>query len=464
MLLDSSVLRSQLLLAFLVASTSFAPARAQELTSDQLDQVKARLAEGATHSWEIGTRAQALIESDTPSWSVLNSSSLPPSHSAPSSLDEVVSIAQAVVKNRTGSDVSGPQPLMDVSGGAAGDPPSIGVAVLLANWTGAGSRDGLDYAGAAQEQLEFLLTSVPKTSDGAISHRTEEVALWSDFVYMVPPFLAYYGVLTQNQTLLQLAYDQCRLYRQYLIDDDAGGMWRHIVQGSTPDSGHWTTGNGWAAGGMLRVLGTIQHSQYAKKMKNQANDLRGWVAEIHDGIYPHLQTTGLFTNYADDGSTFDDASGTAILASTVYRLALLEGVHTHLPAAEKSRSVLFASASASSSSSSSSSSSRSSASSRSQSSSTSTSTAPASTATTPSTLAHFTADGWLTPVVDPYSFGREGSHSPEGQAFVVEMHAAWADWVQAGSPGANAAAATMRGGVGAIVFVQAVLVWVLFVL
>ena len=59
---------------------------------------------------------------------------------------------------------------------------------------------------------------------------------------MVPPFLAYYGVLTQNETLLQLAYDQCRLYRQYLVDDDAGGMWRHIVQGSTPDSGHWTTG------------------------------------------------------------------------------------------------------------------------------------------------------------------------------------------------------------------------------
>ncbi len=126
---------------------------------------------------------------------------------------------------------------------------------------------------------------------------------------MVPPFLAYYGVLTQNQSLVQAAYDQCRLYRQYLVDDDAGGMWKHIAMGSTPDNGHWTTGklhilpsqrvkmilrvtltrvgNGWAAGGMLRVLGTIQHSQYSKSMKNQANDLRDWVVEIHNGIYPH---------------------------------------------------------------------------------------------------------------------------------------------------------------------------------
>ena len=63
----------------------------------------------------------------------------------------------------------------------------------------------------------------------------------SDFVYMVPPFLAYYGVLNKNQTMLQLAYDQCRLYRQALVDDDAGGMWRHIT-GNTTDSGHWTTG------------------------------------------------------------------------------------------------------------------------------------------------------------------------------------------------------------------------------
>ena len=59
---------------------------------------------------------------------------------------------------------------------------------------------------------------------------------------MVPPFLAYYGVLSNNQTLLQAAYDQCRLYRQYLVDDDAGGMWKHILLGNFNDTGHWTTG------------------------------------------------------------------------------------------------------------------------------------------------------------------------------------------------------------------------------
>jgi len=47
-------------------------------------------------------------------------------------------------------------------------------------------------------------------------------------------------------------------------------------------------GNGWAASGMLRVLGTIQNSQYAESMKNEQNDLTNWVKEIHTGMYDVL--------------------------------------------------------------------------------------------------------------------------------------------------------------------------------
>ena len=67
----------------------------------------------------------------------------------------------------------------------------------------------------------------------------------ADFVYMAPPFIAYYGILqggSQEATLLQQAYDQCRLYRNYLRDDS--GLWKHIVLGDTAsqDFRHWGTG------------------------------------------------------------------------------------------------------------------------------------------------------------------------------------------------------------------------------
>ena len=125
-------------------------------------------------------------------------------------------------------------------------------------------------------------------------------------MYMVPPFLAYYGVTTQNVTLLQEAYAQISLYRKYLRDQNANNLWKHIQLGSYgTDDGHWSTGdlptpsplnqyilinltgNAWAAAGMIRVLGTIQRSQYADSLGQQQIDLVDWIQEIHGGMYRH---------------------------------------------------------------------------------------------------------------------------------------------------------------------------------
>jgi rhamnogalacturonyl hydrolase YesR len=57
---------------------------------------------------------------------------------------------------------------------------------------------------------------------------------------MVPPFIAYAGALQSNATLLQEAYDQCRLYRDALTDES--GLWKHILLGSWSDLTHWGTG------------------------------------------------------------------------------------------------------------------------------------------------------------------------------------------------------------------------------
>jgi hypothetical protein len=121
------------------------------------------------------------------------------------------------------------------------------------------------------------------------------------------------------------------------------------------------------------------------------------------------RSSNLFGNYADDSSSFDDASSTALVASTVYRLSLISNIHRHLPAAELSRNSL------------------------------SSATSGSSNASSISNLAHFDSNGWLTPVVNPYNTGVQGTQSPEGQAFVVMMQAAWNDWVTDGSKGANAA-------------------------
>ena len=110
------------------------------------------------------------------------------------------------------------------------------------------------------------------------------VQLWADFVYMAPPFIAYYGALQDCQPLLQTAYDQVRLYRDVLYDADVG-LWQHIALGTWSDPTHWATGNAWAAAGMLRVFETIAQSSVASQMISQENDLTQWIGEILDAAW-----------------------------------------------------------------------------------------------------------------------------------------------------------------------------------
>lgn len=56
-------------------------------------------------------------------------------------------------------------------------------------------------------------------------------------MYMIPPFLAYYGVVTRNRKIVDEAYIQTKLYRGHLKNKQ--GMWRHI---SGIDPGCWSTG------------------------------------------------------------------------------------------------------------------------------------------------------------------------------------------------------------------------------
>lgn len=63
---------------------------------------------------------------------------------------------------------------------SVGDPTSLGVALLLANWTKASRPDEVanDYNTPLQQQLNYILNDAPRTDDGAISHRSEQVQLW----------------------------------------------------------------------------------------------------------------------------------------------------------------------------------------------------------------------------------------------------------------------------------------------
>jgi hypothetical protein len=134
----------------------------------------------------------------------------------------------------------------------------------------------------------------------------------ADFMYMVPPFLAYYGVMSQNTSLVEEAFNQLKLYRNYLGTDSSKAL-RHVVLGDWQDNGLWATGNGWAAAGefpfllrarrllrsgltigfnvtgMTRVAATMQNSQYASRFANEIGNLKEWTNEILEASFSYLR-------------------------------------------------------------------------------------------------------------------------------------------------------------------------------
>lgn len=344
------------------------------LNDTTVSKVRGRMLAIIAHSWEYGTATEALLELEEADVSVYGEKPFPPCRTV-SADSPVISLAEYVLSIKE----PGTLPLM--TDGAAGDPASMGVAVLLANQT----LHNATYAEAAGQQLDFLLNYVPRAPNGAISHRVSEAQLWNDFVYMGPPFIAYYGALTYNITLLLEAKKQVGLYREVLRDTNSTvtTLWQHIRLGSWEEPSHWGTGNAWAAAGAARVLQTMAKSHHARRLQGDMWELVGWINEILSASWV-WQEPGKCLPDHPDLQDFEECAWTTLLAAATYRMAVLTGDETYISNASTAFDYIET---------------------------------------------QINEAGTLTKVVDPFNWSTPGTESPEGQAFVLLLQAAWRDYV-----------------------------------
>lgn len=341
------------------------------------------MVDSSLKSWEMGAASQALLEWRWSSISSTNPDLFPFPDTLPEDYaEDVLHIAQTVVSKKA------PDANTLTPDGSSGDPASLGVAVLIANWT-IEDKEDRSYADAAAAQLKHILEDVPRGQNGGISHREDEVQYWADSVYMVPPFIAFYGGLQNDRTLLQESYNQIRAYREVLSDET--NLWKHIMLGSWQDPTHWLTGNAWAAAGMMRVLQTINASSHAGEMQQQQLDLEGWIKDILYASREYQAPNGGLSNTIDappnTPQSFQDTAGTALLASVAYRLSLFKRDSDLIGFAKNARKFVRERVS--------------------------------------------TETGWLDGAVDPYKFNvptEEGQYSPEAQAFLLVLEAARRDY------------------------------------
>lgn len=362
------------------------------LSASVVAKLEARMRQTSTRSWEVGTALQALTELHYPERSVFGQSPFPiltNTSAAPVLLSSIVD--PLVRKHQSGQAF--------FEDGSSADPASVGGAVLLAS-AFAPKSNASDYTDAVQDQLDLLLDSVPRTDSGAISHRNDEVQIWSDTFSMQPTFLAYVGAVRNDKSLLTTAATQCQLIYDILVDDT--GRLRHVMMGGWQDEGHWGTGNGWAVHGMVRVLATLDHSSFKTALTAQRKKLASTIDSILQAGYETQADSGALLNYmGDDGANnFEDVATSSLFSAASYRLAQLGYSTKTLADAEKARTWVQSKVSSS---------------------------------------------GSISQVVNPYAFAEllaSGTQSPEALAFVLDMHSAYRDYT-AGDAGPTLAAGSV---------------------
>ncbi|KAJ7680624.1 hypothetical protein DFH06DRAFT_1163726 [Mycena polygramma] len=359
-----------------------------------------------SHSWEFGTATEALLEVYSPLLSVFGPTPFPV-HSVPTS--EAPALAYALAKIPLPFGLHG----LSNGDGAVGDSASLGVGAVMLGRTNA------SYAIAAQEEINYIIGLAPRWPNGAISHRADVAELWADFIYMAPPFIAYFAAESNNASLLETAYLQCGLYREVLLFGSnastfspprtsvTNGLWHHIVGPQSAEPGLWSSSNGWAAAGMARVLATIIKAPIALGTSWRATaiaDLTAWIKEIVDGARASPMDGGLLRNYLNDtttGNGFGEISGSSLIAAVAYRMVVLTPhafpATTYVSWADSIRSEF------------------------------------GSNDTTGNP--HITTNGTATPAVNPLAWLDTTpftAGSPEGNNFVVLLYAAWRDCVFSG--------------------------------
>lgn len=304
--------------------------------------INAVLAQATTYARRRGPDIAALFDAKTqvfaPDRSVFARAPFPDGR--PPSLGLRMDEASLYVHNLIHTKADGGSLFPDVDGSSdapsdtLADPAALGVAALL---TGQRWRTHLD---AAVRQKDAVLAA-PTHANGALSSQRETVAIRAEGVASFAPFLAYAGVALEDLGLVREAVRQIELHRDILTFTRGAhkGLWCSSDSHpgcAAPDYEASPIENAAVAYSMAQVRATIAAWPASNgTLAAEISRLDVHIAEILDAIVragfaadsPGLVRSVLTTRSPkvdESGIVRGDATGTALLATVVYRMAIID--------------------------------------------------------------------------------------------------------------------------------------------
>ncbi|MDD5328317.1 MAG: glycoside hydrolase family 88 protein [Phycisphaerae bacterium] len=185
------------------------------------------------------------------------------------------------------------------------DPGSNGPGVLYAYKVTGDEK----FKKAADTLYKYYKSKAPKTEDGILRHLTSATQVWSDSMFMAPPFLALMGDYDE-------AVKQVDGYRKYLWNSEKK-LFSHMWDDRKKEfkrSDLWGGGNGWSAAALAQIIEVLP-----KEKESDRTKLIGYEKELLDGCISFMRSDGLFYDVIDKPDTFIDANLSQMLAYSIYK-------------------------------------------------------------------------------------------------------------------------------------------------
>jgi len=165
------------------------------------------------------------------------------------------------------------------------------------------------YKHAADLLYNYCKNIAPRNAAGTVYHINNHREIWSDAIYMFPPFLAAYG-----------DYDEClkqiRGYRTVLWNAEKK-LFSHIWsddENRFTDEHFWGGGNGWAAASFAIIYELLPANQQAYK-----TEIITYLSELLDGLQANVLPGGLFNNNVGESDSFVETNLSQMTAFSIFK-------------------------------------------------------------------------------------------------------------------------------------------------
>ncbi len=169
--------------------------------------------------------------------------------------------------------------------------------------------DDREMKNAAARMLTYLFETAPRTEEGFIHHSYHGPELWSDSIYMAPPFVAFAGYPEE-------AYKQAKgIIERLWIEQES--LFAYRWNADTGEISHpnlWGLANAHAISGMTKL-----ESHLPERMAAEKDLLRDYIRKHITGCLKYLRDDYLFHNNINAPSTFVETSFAMRAADTIFK-------------------------------------------------------------------------------------------------------------------------------------------------